>query len=448
LLKLAGLLLGKSIVYYNIILNPKDPNGQTLDLRRSANQVSSGITVQNTTELKRFLDADGDSKATIRFNFGYSNVGLTLDFGLYANLFAQLEFGKLSVDVGTSIGFSNRFIDVSKRVGGRVVDFGPLYKGRLDILKDFRLPLPRGLATSKTITLNASPYQFSDTITFDVPTNADDLIGLLGLNPNAFYILRGTSGNDTLNTRTERGSDSLYGEAGNDTLNAGFGDDTLNGGDGNDTMTGGLGNDTYIIDSYSDVVVEDADSGIDTIVTNLSYNLPSNVEVLDSRTGNVAINSSGNSLDNVMYASTSPRGTPNLASVLYGKDGNDTLIGGDTGNYLVGGAGVDRLTGGSGVTYFGFSIRDVAGASVDTITDFQSNDFIYFDANLFPGNSLQLEFGTEASYYATILYDQSTGNLAYDADGEGGASATIFARLEGRPNLIRSNLFTLNGFVE
>lgn len=106
-------------------------SGQTLNLSRSANQVSGGITVQNTTELKRLLDADGDGKATVRFNFGYSNVGLTLDFGLYANLFTQLEFGKLSVDVGTSIGFSNRFIDVSKRVGGRVVDFGPLYKGRL-----------------------------------------------------------------------------------------------------------------------------------------------------------------------------------------------------------------------------------------------------------------------------------------------------------------------------
>lgn len=410
-------------------------NGQTLNLSGSTNQFSTVLNVLNTTELKTLLDTNGDGKATINFNFGYSGARLKLDFGLYANLFAQLDVGQLTVDVGSSIGFKNRFVKVSKDIGGRVIDFGPLYKGRLNILKDTKLPLP-GLSGSKAIALDTAPFGFSERTTFNVPANADSLIQLLGLNPAAFYTVKGTTGNDNLVTRTEQGNDTFYGNG------------------GVDTMRGGRGNDTYYIsyapgDASGDIVVEDAEAGFDTIVTYDSYNLPDHVEGLDSRAGNVAINSSGNALDNVMYAPTAPKGTPNLASVLYGKDGDDTLVGGTTGNYLVGGAGADRLTGGTGVTYFGFSIRDVAGASVDTITDFQSNDFIYFDANLFPGNSLQLELGTQAySGYATILYDRSTGNLAYDADGEGGAAATVFARLEGRPALTRANLFTLNGFVE
>jgi len=276
-------------------------DSQTLNLNSTANQYSNVLNVLNTTDLKKVLDADGDGKATIKFSFGYNSASLKLDYGLYANLFAQLEIGKLSVDVGSKIGFSNRFVDISRKVGGKIVDFGPAYKGRLDILKDIKLPLPKGLSGSKSIALNASPYQFSENTTFNIPANADDLIKLLGLNPADFYILKGTNGNDALTTRTERGNDMFYGYA------------------GNDTMIGGLGDDTYYIDSSSDVVIEEANAGNDTIISSISYTLPEHVEVLDLRSATVGTSGTGNSLSNIIYGGA---GTDNLA----GGVGDDTYI--------------------------------------------------------------------------------------------------------------------------
>lgn len=400
-------------------------NNSSINLSASSNGFSDKLRPLNTTELRSLLDANGDGKASIRFDQVVNQAGFALNYGLYANLSSTIDAGKFSADVDASI----KILGKKRGIKKNLIDINLLPQKKLQLLKDFKL-----IGGSKTIGLPIKDYQFSKTVTFDVSGNPDDLIVALGLNPSSFYTVRGTSGSDNLVTRTERGNDTFYDNG------------------GVDTIRGGRGNDTYYIsysrgDASTDIVVEDADSGFDIVITSESYNLPDNVEVLDSRAGNTTVNLSGNSLDNIMYAPTSPKGTGNPASVLYGKDGNDTLIGGTTTNSLAGGAGADRLTGGTGVTYFGFSMTDVAGASIDTITDFQSNDFIFFDENLFPQNSLQLELGTEAySDHATILYDRSTGSLAYDSDGKGGASATVFARLENRPELNRSNLLTLAGF--
>ena len=116
---------------------------------------------------------------------------------------------------------------------------------------------------------------------------------------------------------------------GNSLANTLIGNDannTLNGGLGNDSLVGGAGNDYYIIDSLTDSVVEDSDSGTDSINTNISgYTLAANTEVL-ILSGAVAVGT-GNASDN-------------------------TLIGNSAANTLNGGAGIDSLFGGLGNDYY------------------------------------------------------------------------------------------------
>ena len=56
------------------------------------------------------------------------------------------------------------------------------------------------------------------------------------------------------------------------------GDDNFDGGSGNDTMAGGVGDDFYIVDSVGDVVIENANEGIDQIHTTIDYTLGDNVD--------------------------------------------------------------------------------------------------------------------------------------------------------------------------
>src|SRR3569623_1612877 len=81
------------------------------------------------------------------------------------------------------------------------------------------------------------------------------------------------------------------------------------------TLTGGLGDDTYVT-STGDVVVEAANAGTETVLSNVTYTLGANVENL-TLTGTAAINGTGNSLDNILVGNS-------VANVLMGGDGNDT----------------------------------------------------------------------------------------------------------------------------
>ncbi|QSJ20483.1 hypothetical protein JYQ62_18375 [Nostoc sp. UHCC 0702] len=144
--------------------------------------------------------------------------------------------------------------------------------------------------------------------------------------------LNGGEGNDTLNggegddalLAGGAGDDTLNGGAGNDWLSGDEGNDTLNGGAGYDDLYGGAGNDTYIVDSTTDIIIESAYEGTDTIESSVTFslaNLP-NIENL-TLTGTAAINGTGNA-------------------------GNNVIIGNSANNTLNGGAGSDALNGGDG----------------------------------------------------------------------------------------------------
>ena len=56
------------------------------------------------------------------------------------------------------------------------------------------------------------------------------------------------------------------------------GNDFLDGGAGADTLLGGKGDDTYLVDNASDVIIELANEGVDTVQSSVSYTLADNVE--------------------------------------------------------------------------------------------------------------------------------------------------------------------------
>ncbi|ADX48579.1 Ig family protein [Paracidovorax avenae ATCC 19860] len=124
---------------------------------------------------------------------------------------------------------------------------------------------------------------------------------------------------------------AITGTSRNDTLTGTSGNDTIDGLAGADTMSGLAGDDTYIVDNTGDKVVESANAGTDTVMSSVTYTLPSNVENL-VLTGSSAINGTGNALDNR----------------LTGNAGANVLTGGAGADYLDGGAGADTLAGGLG----------------------------------------------------------------------------------------------------
>ncbi|MDA8983191.1 M10 family metallopeptidase C-terminal domain-containing protein [Planktomarina temperata] len=111
------------------------------------------------------------------------------------------------------------------------------------------------------------------------------------------------------------GNDSLYGGAGNDVFN--WASDSRG---GTDTMYGGPGNDTYFLSATSnDVVVELVREGIDTVFTETSYILPSNVENVFGIGDRGKLTLKGNNLDNVLRGSE-------LNDILEGGDGADDFL--------------------------------------------------------------------------------------------------------------------------
>jgi len=184
--------------------------------------------------------------------------------------------------------------------------------------------------------------------------------------------LDGGAGNDTLVGGT--GHDVLLGGTGTDNLDGDSGNDILNGGGGRDTLAGGADDDTYIIDSSGDRVIEDAVSGVDTVVSSIDYTLGIHLENL-ILTGSRNSNGTGNTQDNSLTGNNGNNMLDGDAGndLLNGGSGNDRLYGGTGNDILDGGAGRDALTGGAGNdTYIidsrGDRIIESRSGGVDLVT--------------------------------------------------------------------------------
>ncbi|NDG72093.1 MAG: calcium-binding protein, partial [Proteobacteria bacterium] len=156
------------------------------------------------------------------------------------------------------------------------------------------------------------------------------------------------------------------------------GNNVLDGGGGADTLQGGAGNDTYYVGSASELVIEAAGGGTDTIITSdrsitlLTY---ANIESIiytgapgGGGGGGELISTLGTDNDDYLFGSSGN-------DTIIGKAGNDTLEGKAGNDSLDGGAGSDTMSGGSGNdtyivdSYVNDTLRDwVVETNPDTLT--------------------------------------------------------------------------------
>ena len=203
-------------------------------------------------------------------------------------------------------------------------------------------------------------------------TDASETITMIGLGGMA-------SGYD--------GNDTIIGTAFNDFIDGGRSDDTLSGGVGNDTIVGGEGIDSILGGSGEDV--------------------------------------------------------------LWGGASNDILNGGGDNDTLIGGLCRDTMTGGAGANTFFFGTGPFNSVTEDdTITDFFKplGDKLWFldslllttgyDNGVNPltniaGGNWFINTATPAVYGIEdrFIFDQTTGQLFYDADGLGGAASAMVVTL-------------------
>ena len=287
--------------------------------------------------------------------------------------------------------------------------------------------------------------------------------------------INGLEGDDTLiggpyDPFIPEGGDRLDGGPGNDYLFGGRGADLYIGGDGNDTldgdganfghneveadtMDGGLGDDLFIVDNPNDVLTDAG--GVDTVrAVNMNFTLPAGFENLIIYNDEIETRQQGigNELNNVLGRV----GGSGWHVYLDGQGGNDTMYGSPQEDILIGGLGNDVLTGYSDPDVFLFNVAPGA-ANADVITDMTIDDDIQLDGTAFTNAGFNGRFATnDARFYAAagatgghdaddrIVYNTTTGELFYDADGNGAGAAQLFATLQGAPALVARQIVIVN----
>ncbi len=243
------------------------------------------------------------------------------------------------------------------------------------------------------------------------------------------------------------GDDQLYGEQDDDYLDGGAGNDRLDGGIGADTLIGGDGSDVFYVTLGDDGLVEDTitesltGAGVDTLYVPFAvenYTAPTGVEILRMNAGFGETSITGNASNNQLFGNagdnTENGGAGNDA--LSGGAGSDNLGGGVGNDTLTGGVGRDTLEGGAGADQF--RIDSTAPTNVDNIADFDpAADLLQLQFNTFGtvlGTSItsdEFRIGTAAANANQhIIYNSTTGNLYYDANGSSAGQVFLIGTLD------------------
>ncbi len=202
-----------------------------------------------------------------------------------------------------------------------------------------------------------------------------------------------------------------------------------------DTLIGGLGNDSYIINSFNDDITELAGGGTaDRALCSVTFALATGDNIEFMQTTNAALTTAINLLGN------------ELAQSINGNAGA---------NLLNGGGGNDTLTGGLGNDVFLFNTFPNAATNRDTITDYNvAADTIYLEDGLFIGIGVggqllspalfkNLTTGVLVDADDRILYNDTTGAIFYDSDGNGANAAIQFATLIGAPTVDQNDFLVI-----
>jgi Ca2+-binding RTX toxin-like protein len=244
----------------------------------------------------------------------------------------------------------------------------------------------------------------------------------------------------------------------------------LTGGGGDDTLIGGGNGEAFVFDTNSDY-------GHDTVDGGAGFDW-----LLFGGRGAVSVDFRNGSASGVSFTNidAAQGGSGNDALIaddagrqLLGAYGNDSLTGGAGADFLLGdgvfsapaaavgndtlegGAGHDTLGGGDGADLFRFAAAPGA-ANADVVTDFVSGtDRLELDGRVMTalGSSGALSTG-DARFYAgagahdaddRIVYNTTTGELSYDADGSGASTAQLIATLQGAPSLSATDITVANG---
>jgi trimeric autotransporter adhesin len=209
--------------------------------------------------------------------------------------------------------------------------------------------------------------QIQSSVNYVLPTNVDELVftgtgSLVGTANNGTDTLISNSGTDTLfgGTGTGSGTDTFVVNNSSDVIQvtatntsdvvqaavsyslaagvntlyltgtgdltgaANNGNDTLVSNSGVDVLVGGTGNDTFLVNNAGDIVEDSAASANNTIISSVSYSLPTDVNTLEL-TGTASLMATGNAGDDLILAN----------------GGNDTLIAGAGSATLAAGTGPD-----------------------------------------------------------------------------------------------------------
>ena len=216
---------------------------------------------------------------------------------------------------------------------------------------------------------------------------------------------------------------NLTGNALGNVLVGNAGGNVLDGGGGTDRLSGLGGDDFLYVDSADDIVDEQAGGGYDNVLARSHYALTfgQHVEVLSTadHAGTQAINLTGNDLNNI-------------------------VIGNAGSNVIDGSFGSDLLDGLGGVDSFAFT-TNLGAFNVDTIIGFEGgdgDDKILLENAIFTGLAAgaldpnAFVIGSQAADADDrIVYNNLTGALYFDADGNGAGAAIQFATLQGAPVL-------------
>lgn len=257
---------------------------------------------------------------------------------------------------------------------------------------------------------------------------------------------------------SDDGNDSIVAGAGNDFIGSGTGNDTINAGNGNNLVIGGSGDDKITTGSGNDVVDKNVFfDGVSQYYADEKVAAAGN-DIIKTGAGNDTIYLGegidrvwGGSGDDLFVLDAITTGSSlTISSNSGGSSGLNFSLGAGSGSSSGSSGGISMGNGASGSTSNVLKAHTIydfhAGSSKDTVVD-----KIVFDADVFtalkvdnlpdglqPENILIGKGFTGPSPNETgiddyLIFDTKTGNLYYDADGNGTEESTILvATLKGQ----------------